>query len=125
MMRQATYACWDFSTEWGIEEGAGYPFLWRFRVTLPPGLGLAGGTDRPAYAAWAAAHTNVWGTADFSGLPADDFETAWLLDQRPEAGCAGASGLSVAGFEVGETELRVTLALAAAGAAIPLRQMEQ
>ena len=117
MMRQATYAGWDFSTEWGIDEGTGYPFLWQFRVTLPPGVGVADGTNRPAYAAWAASHANAWGTADFSGMPPRDFETAWLLDQRPEAGFAEASGLSVAGFEVGPSEIRVRLALTAAGAA--------
>jgi len=117
MLQPSTYAGWDFSIEWGIDEGAGYPFLWQFRLGLPSGLGAASGTNRPAYAAWAAAHTNAWGTADFSGVPARDFETAWLLDQRPEAGFAEASGLSVAGFEVGASEIRVTLALTAAGAA--------
>ena len=117
MFQQPTYAGWDFSTEWGIDEGAGYPFLWAFRLGLPSGLGAASGTNCPAYAAWAASHTNAWGTADFSAVPAQDFETAWLLDQRPEAGFAEASGLVVAGFEVGESEIRVTLALTAAGAA--------
>jgi len=115
MMRQETYVGWDFSTEWGIDEGAGYPFLWRFRLTLPPGVGAADGTNRPAYAAWAAAHTNAWGTADFSGVPSQDFEKAWLLDQRPESGFSGTVGLAVSRFEVGDAEIRVTLALTAAG----------
>jgi hypothetical protein len=118
LRQAATYAGWDFSTEWGIEEGAGYPFLWPFRMTLPPGLGASdGGAERPGYAAWAAARTNAWGTTDFSGVPPLDFEAAWLLDQRPAAGFAAEAGFEVSGFEVGESEILVRLALTASGAA--------
>jgi hypothetical protein len=118
MMRQATFAGWDFSTEWGIDEDAGYPFLWSFRLALPAGVGVSsGGAERPAYAAWAAARTNAWGTADFSGVPRCDFETAWLLDARPEAGLAVVTDFEVDAFEVDGDEIRVGLALTVAGAA--------
>jgi hypothetical protein len=117
MMQRATYAGWNFSTEWGIDEGAGYPFLWRFRLGLPPGLGVSDGANGPAYAAWAASHTNAWGTTDFSDVPQSDFEKAWLVDERPAEGVGADIGFEVAAFEVGDAELRVTLALTAAGAA--------
>ena len=117
MRQQATYAGWDFSTEWGIDEGAGYPFLWQFRLTLPSGVNVPGMTNQPGYAVWAAAHTNAWGTADFSGVPTADFETAWLLDLQPATGLATGTGFEVRLFEVGESEIRVSLALTASGAA--------
>jgi uncharacterized repeat protein (TIGR02543 family) len=117
MKRQATYAGWNFSTEWGIDEGEGYPFLWQFRLTLPPGLGTSGDTNRLGYAAWAAGHTNAWETSDFTGLPVEDFQTAWLVDRRPVAGLAGETDFEVAAFDVGESEIRVELVLTSSGVA--------
>ena len=117
MRQQATFSGWDFATEWGIDEGAGYPFLWQFRLALPPGLGVSDNADRPGYAAWAATHTNAWGTTDFSAVPGADFEAAWLVDRRPAAGLAAGTDFKVCSFETGESDLRVGLALTASGVA--------
>lgn len=119
MTRRATFDGWDFSTVWGIDEGAGYPFLWQFRLKLPEGVGAASGdgSERPPYAAWAAAHTNAWGTADFGDVPRRDFETAWLLDMCPVAGFAAETTFAVDVIEVEGDEIRIGLALTVSGAA--------
>lgn len=114
MRLRTTFTGWDFSTVWGIDEGVGYPFLWFTHLSLP--VDTPSGCA-PEYAAWAAAHTNIWGTADFSVLPWADFSTAWLLDERPAAGFAGSAGFAVSRFELGDEEILVELALTVGGAA--------
>lgn len=118
MMRQASFAGWDFSTEWGIDEGSRYPYLWLFSTTLPAALCAdTATTNRPAYAAWAVLHADEWGGSDFSAVPAEDFVTAWLLDVCPGEGVSAAAGFDVSGFTVSDERLVVDVRLTALGSA--------
>jgi hypothetical protein len=65
-------------------------------AALPESVSQA---DRQMYADWISSNKVSWGASDFSGLPATDFLTAWLLGQKPVSGYAAGVSLHVTAFE--------------------------
>lgn len=71
---------------------------------LPPGM-------EPEYEAWVLTNAPGWNAVNFTAVPAEDFEKAWLVNARPESNMQAKTGFWVKQFSVGEDQIRVTLGL--------------
>lgn len=79
-------------------------------IVLPQGVSTGNGS--PDYTGWVKAHMDAWGTSNCGNVSATDFETAWLVDVKPETGLSVGIGLAVRSFEAGDSAVTVGISLA-------------
>lgn len=73
---------------------------------LPPGIPF--GTK---YEAWVLTNAPGWNAVNFTAVPAEDFEKAWLINACPESNMQAKTDFRVQQFSVGENQILVTLGL--------------
>lgn len=73
---------------------------------LPPGI--PPGTE---YEAWVLTNAPGWNAVNFTAVPAEDFEKAWLVNARPESNMQVKTNFRVEQFSVGTNQIYVTLGL--------------
>lgn len=76
---------------------------------LPPEI--PSGTE---YESWVLTNAAAWNAVNFTAVPAEDFERAWLLHTMPKTNVAATTDFQVKTFTVGTDQIQVTLGLGVA-----------
>lgn len=88
----------------------GYPSAVLGGAAILPS-GIPSGTE---YEAWVLTNAAAWNAVNFTAVPAEDFERAWLLHTMPKTNLAAKTDFLVKNFTVGSDEIQVTLGLGVA-----------